>query len=182
MAAHKIRRRDGWSPYFAGALTGVLAVCSALVTKQLAGRAHFFGTASTFERIARSISQHVAGWCPHKAISFAQDKALVDWQFMLVAGVFIGAFISALHDGCFAAGGLPEGWRRRFGPAWYVRASGAFFGGLIAMFGARLAGGCPSGHGLSGMMQLSPGGFVALALYIAVGSLVARLLYRGCYD
>jgi len=47
------------------------------------------------------------------------------------------------------------------------------------MFGARMADGCPSGHGLSGLMQLSVSGFLALALFFATGVLLAHLIYRG---
>ena len=47
--------------------------------------------------------------------------------------------------------------------------------GLI--IGARLAGGCPSGHGLSGLSQLAVSGFVALAFFFGGGWVTARLLY-----
>jgi uncharacterized protein len=46
------------------------------------------------------------------------------------------------------------------------------------MIGARLADGCPSGHGLSGMMQLSVSGLVALIMFFAVGVLVAAFVYN----
>jgi uncharacterized membrane protein YedE/YeeE len=51
-------------------------------------------------------------------------------------------------------------------------------GGVVAMIGARLADGCPSGHGLSGLMQLSLSGFSALAFFFGTGVLVANLVYR----
>lgn len=54
---------------------------------------------------------------------------------------------------------------------------GAFLGGIVAMLGARMADGCPSGHGLSGMMQLSVSSFVALALFFSIGVFVAALVY-----
>ena len=41
----------------------------------------------------------------------------------------------------------------------------------------RLAGGCPSGHGLSGLSQLAVSGFVALAFFFGGGWVTARLLY-----
>jgi uncharacterized protein len=56
---------------------------------------------------------------------------------------------------------------------------GGVLGGMIAMFGARLADGCPSGHGLSGLMQLSVSGFLALAFFFGIGALVAAAVYRG---
>jgi hypothetical protein len=40
-----------------------------------------------------------------------------------------------------------------------------------------MASGCPSGHGLSGMMQLSVSGFVAMGMFFMVGILVAALVY-----
>jgi uncharacterized membrane protein YedE/YeeE len=54
---------------------------------------------------------------------------------------------------------------------------GAFIGGVILMFGARLAGGCPSGHGLSGNMQLAVSGLLALVFFIVGGMATARILY-----
>ena len=58
------------------------------------------------------------------------------------------------------------------------RAAAAFLGGAVAMFGARMADGCPSGHGLSGMMQLSVSAFIALMLFFGTGVLVAHFVYR----
>ena len=46
------------------------------------------------------------------------------------------------------------------------------------MLGARMADGCPSGHGLSGMMQLSVSAFLALAMFFGTGVVVAGLIYR----
>ena len=44
-------------------------------------------------------------------------------------------------------------------------------------FGARLAGGCTSGHGISGALQLSVGSWIALACFFAGGSLIAQVMY-----
>ena len=68
-------------------------------------------------------------------------------------------------------------WSERFGPGVPKRAAAAFAGGAVAMFGARLADGCPSGHGLTGLMQLSVSGFIALAFFFGTGVAVAYALY-----
>jgi len=47
------------------------------------------------------------------------------------------------------------------------------------MFGARLAGGCPSGHGMSGLMQLSISGFIAMAAFFGAGIVAAHFLYKS---
>jgi uncharacterized membrane protein YedE/YeeE len=46
------------------------------------------------------------------------------------------------------------------------------------LFGARIADGCTSGHGLSGMAQPSVGSTVAVAAMFAGGILTASLLLR----
>jgi uncharacterized membrane protein YedE/YeeE len=46
------------------------------------------------------------------------------------------------------------------------------------LFGARVADGCTSGHGLSGMAQLAVGSTVAVAAMFAGGIVAAMLLLR----
>jgi hypothetical protein len=51
-------------------------------------------------------------------------------------------------------------------------------GGLLVGFGTRLAGGCTSGHGLSGCSRLQPGSLVSTACFFGTGVLVSFLLAR----
>jgi hypothetical protein len=69
-------------------------------------------------------------------------------------------------------------WRQRFGenPAW--RFATVFFAGLIVLFGARLAGGCTSGHMMSGMMQTSLSGYLFAIGAFAAAVPAAVLIYR----
>ena len=106
-------------------------------------------------------------------------KVKVDWQMMLVVGVMLGAFVSARLGKEFKSETVPEIWSEKFGNKWQVRAIGAFIGGFIAILGARLAGGCPSGHGLSGMMQLAASGLLAMMGFMGGGFAAANLIYRG---
>jgi len=55
----------------------------------------------------------------------------------------------------------------------------AFGGGALIVFGARLAGGCTSGHIISGITQLSISGIVFGAGVFAAGITTAKLLKRG---
>jgi hypothetical protein len=45
------------------------------------------------------------------------------------------------------------------------------------MFGARLAGGCTSGHGISGSLQLALSGWVFFASVFVSGILTALMLF-----
>jgi hypothetical protein len=53
-----------------------------------------------------------------------------------------------------------------------------FFAGLLVLFGARLAGGCTSGHMMSGMMQTSLSGYLFAISAFAVAVPAAVLIYR----
>lgn len=167
----------GWSPYVAGALVGVLALASAVATTKLLGKTSFLGASTTFVRAAGMVERQVAPEHVKANAYFEKEKVKVDWQFMVVIGIFAGALAGALSDRSFKLESVPPAWAERFGPGIGYRAAGAVAGGAIAMFGARLADGCPSGHGLSGLMQLSVSGFAALVLFFGAGVLVAHFVY-----
>ena len=169
----------GWNPYLAGALLGLLAIASVLTTTKLIGKTNFLGASTTFVRAAGFIEKAASPAHVDQNEYFIKEKAKIDWQFMLVIGIFIGAFISSVADRSFQWESVPPTWRQRFGSGIWLRAVGAFLGGVIAMIGARLADGCPSGHGLSGLMQLSMSSFVALLLFFGGGVVVAHLIYGG---
>lgn len=168
----------GWSPYIAGALAGLLAVASALLTTEILGKTHYLGASTTFVRAAGLVEEKIAPAHVVENEYFAKTKVKIDWQFMLVLGIFIGALISSVTDKSYKLESVPPIWRERFGPSVGKRALGAIGGGIVAMVGVRLASGCPSGHGLSGMMQLSVSGLVALVMFFGVGVLVANAVYR----
>ena len=54
----------------------------------------------------------------------------------------------------------------------------AFLGGSLTLFGARLAGGCTSGHMMSGMMQTSLSGYLFAFGAFAAGIPIAIYFYR----
>lgn len=73
---------------------------------------------------------------------------------------------------------LPPIWEARFGDSIAVRAAIGFCGGMFMAFGARLARGCTSGHGISGTLQLSPGSWIVLICLFIGGVAVAIPLYN----
>ncbi|PCI65556.1 MAG: hypothetical protein COB38_11040 [Gammaproteobacteria bacterium] len=54
-----------------------------------------------------------------------------------------------------------------------------FIGGILVLFGARLAGGCTSGHMMSGMMQTSLSGYLFAFGTFAAAIPVAIFFYRN---
>ncbi len=169
-------QKKTWNPYLSGALAGLLLVLSVLV----AGK--FFGASTTFARGA-AVIEKMAGIDTSTIQYFAAKKgkygpgSLPNWQLLFVFGIIIGAFISARKSQTFEVVKVPPMWTERFGDSPVKRGIGAFIGGVLLLFGARLAGGCPSGHGLSGLSQLSVSGFIALVFFFIAGWVTAKLMY-----
>ena len=174
-----MRVPKSWRPYVAGALVGLLATASVFVSTKVLGNPQYLGASTTFVRSAGLIEKTVAKGHVEKNPYYQSEKVKIDWQFMLVVGILIGAFAASMIDKSFKMESVPPVWSDRFGDKLTVRAIGAFLGGIVAMFGARLAGGCPSGHGLSGLMQLSISGFLAMAGFFGAGVVVAHLVYKS---
>ncbi len=161
----------GWNPYLAGGLSGLVSILSVWI----AGK--YLGASTTFVRTSGMIEKLFDPERVAKMEYFIREAPKIDWQWMVVVGIMIGSFIAAATSGSFRMQALPDMWQENFGPSVGKRAAFAFVGGVIAMFGARLADGCPSGHGLSGSLQLAVSGYVALACFFIGGVLAARILY-----
>ena len=86
--------------------------------------------------------------------------------------------MSAIISGTFRFELVPQVWKERFGGSVLKRFVAAFLGGAVIMYGARLAGGCTSGHGISGGLQLAVSSWVFLAVMFASGLLVAAVMFR----
>ena len=167
-----------WRPYIAGVLAGLLAIVSVWVSTGVLGKPKYLGASTTFVRAAGLLERTVATDHVAENEYYQAKKVRVDWQFMMVLGIALGAFIAAKAGNDLHKEWVPPIWSDRFGGDGRLRAVAAFGGGLVAMFGARMAGGCPSGHGMSGLMQLSVSGFLAMAGFFGGGVLVANLVYR----
>ncbi len=172
-------KKFSWRSYLAGALAGILAIASVYYSNHELGKPKYLGASTTFVRSAGMIEETFAPEHVAANAYYTKTKVKVDWQFMLVVGILIGSFISSISTRSFKRECTPPIWNENFGTSRGKRAFFAFIGGLIAMFGARLAGGCPSGHGLSGLMQLSVSGYIAMAGFFGAGVIVAALVYRN---
>ena len=125
----------GWSPYLAGALTGLVMILSVW----FAGK--YFGASTTFVRSAGMIEKIFSSERVAQMEYFIKEVPKIDWQWMFVVGIFIGSFIAARTSASFKWQAVPEMWQSRFGAGRLKRGVIAFAGGLVAMFGARLAAG-----------------------------------------
>lgn len=97
----------------------------------------------------------------------------------MIAGGFIGGKLQSNKDSEETMA-VPSIWAERFGQSTDKRYLAAFAGGLLALFGARLAGGCTSGHMMSGIMQTSLSGYLfALGAFATAVPLAIFMYGRG---
>jgi len=171
----EMEKRDegSWSPYIAGGMSGLVIIVSVLWTGQ------FFGASTSFVRSAGMLGKFFEPERVSQLEYFVRYLPRFDWQLMFVIGIFVGSLIASVWSGSFKWQGVPDMWAERFGTNPVKRGIVAFIGGIIAIFGARLAGGCPSGHGLSGMIQLAVSGLVALVFFFVGGIIMTRIVYFG---
>jgi hypothetical protein len=160
-----------WNPYLVGALIGVLSMATFYFSNKP------LGVSTAFARMAGLLGYLVSR--KHTdSLKFYQDTVpKIDWEVMLAFGIVLGAFFAALSGGEFYVSVIPAQWEAQFGGSVALRLAFAFIGGVVMVFGARLAGGCTSGHGISGTLQLSVGSWIALGCFFAGGALTAKVMY-----
>ncbi|MFO7561389.1 MAG: YeeE/YedE thiosulfate transporter family protein [Enhygromyxa sp.] len=159
-----------WSPYLVGAGIGVLS----WLAFALAGQP--LGITTSFEHTAAMVIDAAAPKADQLEY-FGDNAPVIGWQWMLVLGVFIGATISARLGGEHQPGSVPQLWAARFGESPAKRLLAAFLGAALMLFGARLAGGCTSGHGISGNLQLALSSLAFTVTFAIVGALTALAIY-----
>ncbi len=147
-----------WSEFFphgferyevGGALIGLAVAFLYVTTGRLGGASTVFS----------------ASWSWFSRLPFFQQSSLRDsrnWRVLYALGMLLGGALYVLA-------GLPvEGsdiatWR-------------LVLGGLLIGFGARLGGGCTSGHGICGMASLSGGSMLMVAVFLSTAIMTAMLM------
>jgi uncharacterized membrane protein YedE/YeeE len=94
------------------------------------------------------------------------------WEGVMLFGVLFGGFITSVFlTKSFRFSLIPTGWKKYKNSSILSRLFWSFIAGFVMIIGARLAGGCTSGHFMSGMSQMAIsamifGGVVMLTLVI----------------
>lgn len=100
------------------------------------------------------------------------------WEVLFLGGAFISGIIISVLRKEFKITIIHSNWERYKGKSKSKRLIWSFIGGFILIIGARMAGGCTSGHILSGGMQLSLSSLV-FAFFVFGGLLITgKYFYR----
>ncbi len=106
-----------------------------------------------------------AAWSWIVKTPFFQQASLRDtrqWRLIYALGLLLGGSVYLMLGLPVLASDIP---------AWKL-----VIGGLLIGFGARLGGGCTSGHGICGMASLSAGSLVIVLTFLATAIVTAQLL------
>jgi hypothetical protein len=117
-----------WSPYLAGAGIGVLSWFA------FATADHPIGVTTAFENSAALVEKAAIPNLEQSNDYYAKKEAegkppKIDWEWMLVVGVFVGALVSSILSRDRGSAVVPPLWRWRFGDSALKRLAVAFGAG-----------------------------------------------------
>jgi len=104
----------------------------------------------------------------------------IGWEPFNDIGTLFGAFLASVFlTRRFQAFNnvIPPSWKARFGNSQIKRAAGAFSGLYLTVLGGQIAGGCASGHILSGDIEMSVASLEFFIIVMITLLLVSRIIY-----
>lgn len=161
-----------WSPYLVGAAIGVLSWLTFYFSDKPIAASSFYA------QVAGLLGKLIAPRHTASLSWFKENPPRVGWEFVFVVSIVGGSALAAITGGEFANEWLSPMWIARFGDSLMLRAAVAFGGGIIMAMGARLAGGCTSGHGISGTLQLSVASWISVVFFFIGGIAAAMLIFK----
>lgn len=142
----------GWQHYLAGGLfIGAGVALLYLATGRLAGMSSVF--TSTWSFVSARPYFRQSRWLDSRV-----------WRLQLALGLVLGAALWWWLLG-------PETALSTELPTWRL-----LLGGVVAGYGARMAGGCTSGHGICGMASLKLPSLLAVLTFMSTGFVTVALL------
>jgi hypothetical protein len=140
----------GWGHYLAGGVLLGVGMSLLFVSTGLIG-----GMSSVFTTV----------WSFFSASPYFQQPRFIatrNWRLVYAVGIVLGALLWMMLLGEPFVTQVPY-WRLAVG-------------GLLAGYGARLSGGCTSGHGICGMASVQPASILAVCTFLATAMATAHLV------
>ena len=168
MATQKSNRLPWW-------MGGILMSLLLLLTFSIYGANRPIG-ASTY---VPYFSGLIFNLDPEKYSYLKEIKNAGSWEGVMLLGALFGGFVSSVFiTRTFRISFIPTAWRQYKNNSVLSRLLWSFFSGFILIVGARLAGGCTSGHFMSGMSQLAMSAMVFGGVVIVTLLITGRLFYN----
>jgi len=169
LLVHKRDKGKNMTWLYAGLGLGILN--AVMILDNVAGRP--IGASTAFPYLADSF----LGLTQNEY--FNQIKVSGSWEAYFLLGAFFAGLAYALIRKEFKIKLIYSHWEKYKGTNNLKRIFWAFLGGFILLYGARMAGGCTSGHILSGSMQFAKSSLF-FAAFVFIGFLLTgKLFYKA---
>ena len=116
---------------------------------------------------------------PNKYTYLKEVHNAGSWEGVMLFGMLVGSFLSSVFiTKSFKITTLPHGWKKYKNSSVLSRMVWSFVSGFFLIIGARMAGGCTSGHFLSGMSQLALSSMIFGTVVLSSLILTGRYFYK----
>lgn len=157
-----------WPGWFGGAAIGVYLVLQHWLSNRPLGCSMSYGNLCGF--VSRASYFHRG--------EFAR---LNNWRLWFLLGIPLGGLIATLtsNDGMWRPSfSMGELYDRVLPQALWAKGLVLMAGGVLMGLGARLAGGCTSGHALAGISLLNPTSLLVAALFFVGGTATVQIMFK----
>lgn len=156
-----------WSGWIGGLAVGAYALSQWILT------GHALGASTGYGNVCSYIS---------KATFFHQGdyENANNWRLWFLLGIPLGGLLAALTSPgqlvpSFSMGAMYD---RVLPQALWAKGLVLTLGGIAIGYGSRAAGGCTSGHSISGISMLNPPSVLASAGFLIGGTVMVQALFR----
>ncbi|SHO80775.1 hypothetical protein MNB_SV-15-424 [hydrothermal vent metagenome] len=102
------------------------------------------------------------------------------WEGVMLLGALIGGFFTSIFiTKTFRFSVMPRGWKMYKNSSVISRLVWSFVSGFFLIIGARLAGGCTSGHFLSGIAQTAFSSMIFGTVVLITVIITGKLFYKS---
>ena len=101
------------------------------------------------------------------------------WEGVMLLGALFGGFVTSVFiTKSFRISLIPTGWKKYKNNSVLSRLLWSFVSGFFMIIGARLAGGCTSGHFMSGMSQMAISSMIFGAVVMIALVITGKFFYN----
>lgn len=156
-----------WAGWIGGIAIGLYGLTQFIVTGKLLGVSTGFGNVCGL--VSRNPYFHTGKYADN-----------LNWRLWFLIGIPLGGLIAALTSPgpielSFSLGSLYDSVLPQ---VLGLKLLVLLAGGVMIGYGSRLAGGCTSGHSISGLALLNPPSILASAGFFAGGIVMVQILFR----
>jgi hypothetical protein len=153
-----------WPGWLGGIAIGLVVIALYLTTGKLLGASSAYG----------NFCSYISNVKFFKSSTYRDD-----WRVWFVLGIPLGSFLAAYTSPgeivwSFSMGELYE---QVIPATLWMRALWLIAGGILIGFGARAAGGCQSGHAISGLAVMNIPSLIAAVGFFIGGTVIVQLLF-----